>query len=347
MLLLSRVFSRACAGACLALAGLSLLGCDTAAGTSVRPAGTGAGTVLTWTSGTSPANQDSGTQLELNSVAFGGKGIFVAVGEAGTLLTSPDGVTWTSRTSPATGNLYGVVYAEGQFIVVGEDILTGTPDGVTWTREDASDDLSVPLTAVTYAKGTFVAVGTSQVMTSTDGSTWNALPTEPDGLTGPTVALYDTAFGDGLFVTVGTYNTSTSSEEIVYDGLIATSPDGASWDVLPYTSNYLSGITYGGGQFVAVGREGSILTSTDGTSWAPRSARELDAGATPYLISVLYGGGQYVVTGNYVGVNPSTGFLLTSPDAKTWSVQPVAANVYGVAYGEVDGTGTWVVVGGQ
>ena len=82
-------------------------------------------------------------------------------------------------------------------------------------------------------------------------------------------------YGNDLFVTVGTYNDSTSTQEIAYDGFIATSPDGLSWSILPYMSNYLSGITYGGGQFVAVGREGSILTSTDGTTWTPQSAPQL------------------------------------------------------------------------
>ena len=47
-----------------------------------------------------------------------------------------------------------------------------------------------------------------------------------------------------------------------------------------------------------------------------------DASETPYLISVVYAGDQYVATGNYVGINPSTGFLITSPDGETWTVQP-------------------------
>ena len=75
----------------------------------------------------------------------------------------------------------------------------------------------------------------------------------------PTVDLYNIAFGNNVFVTVGTYNASTSTQEIAYDGLIATSSDAMNWSFLPYTSNYLSGVTYGGGQFVAVGREGSFL----------------------------------------------------------------------------------------
>jgi hypothetical protein len=66
------------------------------------------------------------------------------------------------------------------------------------------------------------------------------------------------------------------------------------------------------------------------------------------LISVLYAERQFVATGNYVGINPSTGFLVTSPDGVTWTVLPTTgANLYGIAYGLVAGVGTYVAVGGQ
>jgi len=39
-----------------------------------------------------------------------GNELFVVVGNAGTILTSSDGVTWTSRTSGTSGSLYNVTY---------------------------------------------------------------------------------------------------------------------------------------------------------------------------------------------------------------------------------------------
>ena len=55
-----------------------------------------------------------------------------------------------------------------------------------------------------------------------------------------------------------------------------------------------------------------------------------------------------MAAGNYVGSNPSTGFLLTSPDAVHWTLLPTSgANLYGLAYGVVAGVGTYVAVGGN
>jgi len=60
---------------------------------------------------------------------------FVAVGDSGTILTSPDGVTWTTRTSGTTYYLTAVTYGNGTFVAVGEngtilqsDPLTGGPE---------------------------------------------------------------------------------------------------------------------------------------------------------------------------------------------------------------------------
>lgn len=350
-----KTFAAMCVAACwMALAGCGDNGLS-GNHNEGRPSGTGAGTILTWTTSVTPTSQTSGTTQELNNIAFGGNGngLFVAVGAAGTILTSADAVNWTARLSTTTIDLFGVVYAAGQFIAVGGDdfagagvVLNGTPDGVTWTM-DASFG-GGPLTGVTFANNQFVAVGGNQVLSSPDGITWNGPGDATSGITSDTVDLYNTAFGNNMFVTVGTYNHSTSTQDIPYMGLIATSTDANTWSIIvPYQSNYLSGVTFGGGQFIAVGREGLILNSSDGTHWATQSAPQLAAKMTPYLISVTYAGGQYVATGNYVGVSPSTGFILTSPDATTWTVTPTGANVYGIAYGSVAGVGTYVAVGGE
>jgi len=73
--------------------------------------GTEAGT--TWTKRT------SGTDAWLEGVTYG-NGIFVAVGNLGTILTSPDGVKWTKRNSGTESYLRGVTYGNGIFVAVGD-----------------------------------------------------------------------------------------------------------------------------------------------------------------------------------------------------------------------------------
>src|SRR5262245_4918517 len=48
-----------------------------------------------------------------------GNGTFVLVGDAGTLLTSSDGLNWTNRESGTTNALLGATFGDGRFIVVG------------------------------------------------------------------------------------------------------------------------------------------------------------------------------------------------------------------------------------
>jgi hypothetical protein len=73
--------------------------------------GSGSGAGTTWTSCTSQGNA-------LFGVAYG-NGLFVAVGEGGTILTSRDGVSWTQQTSPTSDWLRGATYGNGLFIAVG------------------------------------------------------------------------------------------------------------------------------------------------------------------------------------------------------------------------------------
>ena len=48
------------------------------------------------------------------------KGMFVTVGNSGTILTSSDGISWTTqRTSGTSENLWGVTYGNGLFVNVG------------------------------------------------------------------------------------------------------------------------------------------------------------------------------------------------------------------------------------
>ena len=75
--------------------------------------------------------------------------MFVTVGDSGTILTSPDGTSWTKRTSGTSEYLFGVTYGNGLFVTVGNSgtILTST-DGTTWTSKTSGTTQN--LWGVTY-----------------------------------------------------------------------------------------------------------------------------------------------------------------------------------------------------
>jgi photosystem II stability/assembly factor-like uncharacterized protein len=83
---------------------------------------------------TPPLNSE---KSPLYAVAWGNQQ-FVAVGEGGTILTSPDAHTWTQRTSATSEYLYSMIWANQQFVAVGWNgtILT-SPDARSWTPQKA------------------------------------------------------------------------------------------------------------------------------------------------------------------------------------------------------------------
>jgi photosystem II stability/assembly factor-like uncharacterized protein len=90
-----------------------------------------AGTILTSADGGFWSPQTSGTTQRLNSVLWGGDR-FLAVGENGTALTSPDGLTWTPHPTGDNGWLRGLAYGNDRFVVTGHDgTLLTSADGAT------------------------------------------------------------------------------------------------------------------------------------------------------------------------------------------------------------------------
>jgi hypothetical protein len=111
----------------------------------------------TWT------EQASGTASNLEAVT-GGAGRFVAVGAAGTILTSDDGgVTWATQTSGVNAFIYDVTWTGSRFVAVGYSglILTST-DGIDWAAANHGNDHLYSVlsdgtdTVIAGAKGTII-----------------------------------------------------------------------------------------------------------------------------------------------------------------------------------------------
>ena len=126
------------------------------------------GTIVTTADGITWEAVASGTPNDLRGVAFAAIGTtidgvtvvtnhFVAVGAAGAVLTSSDGVTWTVQPPITAKDLLAVVYG-GQFVAVGKagGIFT-SPDGLTWQARTSGT--SNDLAAIARTLSGYTAVG--------------------------------------------------------------------------------------------------------------------------------------------------------------------------------------------
>ncbi len=109
------------------------------------------------------------------SCAAYGDSLFVAISDGGTIMTSPNGATWTIRNSGTINDLYSAAYGGGQtgrFVAVGYNgTIVTSPDGKTWTTKNFG--ISNDLYSITYGSGQFVAVGENgMLLTSADGASW-------------------------------------------------------------------------------------------------------------------------------------------------------------------------------
>ena len=125
---------------------------------------------------------NSYTAVAHNGLAVGSGSLFVGVGFSSVIFTSPDGITWTSRSNPG-GQFTSVAYGNGMWVVTAESgTILSSPDGITWTQRVSSTFYSGTahnVNSVAYNNGRFVATTsgamsevTGGFLISTDGITW-------------------------------------------------------------------------------------------------------------------------------------------------------------------------------
>ncbi len=101
---------------------------------------------------------------------------YLAGGNKGTILTSPDGIKWTSRNSGSTIAFYSFSRSDSRFVAVGNDGIRISSDSVAWTTPKSAPT-SVPFTACTWTGSGFLACGLGldrnpTIYTSPDGDVW-------------------------------------------------------------------------------------------------------------------------------------------------------------------------------
>ncbi len=224
--------------------------------------------------------------------------MFVAVGAIGTLLSSPDGVTWAKRSFPPTApydSFRGVAWGDGQFVAVGDSgKLATSPDGVNWTNRAAGT--SEHFSAIAWSGSQFVVVGSrGGIFTSSNAMDWTS---RKSGVSRP---LSGVVWSGSQFVAFG-------GESIPAIGIALTSADGITWvSREPARKGALFGAVRHGTQVVVAGVEGTIQTSSDGVVWTERAL-----GSRSPLRAIAANSTRFVAVGD-------AGAILTSDDGTSWT----------------------------
>ena len=286
--------------------------------------------VANWHTRSPPASSTG----NLAAVTYG-SGVFVAVGGSADqrelILTSPDALTWTARSSGNTNPLTAVAHGNGTFLAVGtfhsggglpdSAMIVTSSNGTDWTNSTAFP--SNTLQAVTYGNGVFVTVGDRVILTSSNGVSWSS-----QNLSGQPVYLRYVVFGNGLFV----------AED--GNGYTVTSPDGYTWVNRRNAPEPLA-MTYGNGVFVVISGEFNnpsvrwVLSSADAENWTLRGY----PGVATLGEGLTYGNGTFVL----LGIGGSIAYT-SDLNLAIWN-QRVLGNfsLRDVTYGR----GTFVIVGDQ
>jgi len=212
---------------------------------------------------------------------------------ASIVLTASPGYTQVHLSWSATAGASG-------YDVYRSDVPGSLGTKVASTSATAADDAAV----VTFTPYFYTVVGTYGGAT-TDSNQAKGFGYDFDHLTirRSDMTVRAIAFGANRYVAVGER------------GHVLVSDDGTSWSsAIGPAALTLSGVTYGNGQFVAVGQSSasdtrSIFVSTDGLAWTPR-----DATTSATLAAVTVASSLYIAVGQ-------AGTIVTSSDGVTWASQ--------------------------
>lgn len=242
-------------------------------------------TILTSPDGNTWTSRTPGTNAGLNAVIWAGTQ-WVAVGFTGTILTSPDGITWTTRTSGTTNHLTAVVWTGTQLMAVGySGTILISPDGITWTSR-ASMTSTLRLVGVAWTGSVFVVVSNEGGFVQTANASALEWTTRNVG----TAAVFRSVVWTGTQVVI------TGESQLVGTAPtpVRTSPDGITWtsQTGAGTASYYA-TTWTGSRLVSVGT-GVTQSSPDAVTWTTGGTTSLNmlgvAASANLLVAVGHAG---------------------------------------------------------
>ena len=292
---------------------------------------------------------------DVTSMAMPGAGMsyagidYIAVGDAGTIMTSSDGINWTMQESGTDVDLNAVSCGYFFFgcMVVGDDgtiLLSNNHDHSEWTLYyDGPDDVSLQAIYLDWFSGLILAGGTIETTDtacilheSAVDEPWVAIePTSQSGLY--ITSIYAVEISHAEFQFIATLEVPSGEQ-----GRILVSADGLTWAEVFISDGHDSTYTLEShGNVWAGGSGGRIYSSPDGVNWTQYET----PAAQSNLVAMSVGDDSMLMAHGFseaVGVGEQVG-VATSDDGQTWQsfVIGEAYEPRGLAYGE----GRWVSVG--
>lgn len=215
-----------------------------------------------WVEQTSPTANNLHSVCSNGSIGTAGT-LFVAVGASGTIITSSNGASWTSRTADGgySGTFHRVFFG-GLFVALGSggEIQT-SPDGITWTQRTAAGSYADDFRGGAYDGTTYVIVGDgAEIQTSTDAASWTQ-QTADAAYAGDFAAV---AYGNDYFIAAG------------FDGTVqrAVASDVTSWteETSPSWLTELADLVFFQGLFTGIRPgEGELAVAVQGDDWRRRA----------------------------------------------------------------------------
>lgn len=285
-------------------------------------------TALTWTQRVIAGGQ-------IRTIAYNGTNLYVAAGSSGALVTSPDGITWTSRTSGFGANVIRkVAFGNGLWVAVGENgTLTTSSDGITWTARTANMSTN-QIEDVQYANSIWVAVGggggttnTGGITYSTDGITWTR---KSQSIT--VGAQYNMASYNGTnWIVVASFSTNNY--------LYASTPSGTWTAGTDGSGTELRYIFWDGTRNIVVESSGGANYSTSTTlgtttAFSGESLRSTSGQYNFYLNQNIYSVGAAIAatgTAPVTGQTPNQSFISISPSTRlnaSGALSDIAASIW-------------------
>lgn len=225
--------------------------------------------------------------------------------------SSRDGVRWTPIATNISSSLPRLAFGNGHFVLGNEFAKDGeqgvflvSEDGIHWTPSDAFPSSYKTARTLSFDGAHFHCLGSNDhIMQSDDGKTWvnlstNAVPhpVAADSRSGSPSLL--ASFGD------------TWVQVVHMRGILWSRDAGLQWHPASLPDGVrLQAVFTDGKMLIAVGDEGTILSSKDGQVWNQEFSSEQ---------TMLYGVVHLPALQLWVAYGGS-GTLLTSPDGHHWA----------------------------